>query len=180
MGCYKCGEGEVDTGDRRKKKEGANRARLPSTPLTFSIAKPGHAVLGEIISRSLLFNVDLSKDLFDFIKSDYWSAIPLFGPTSTSLHIRNCNQHTITKVEDSFWKYNGEVGGLKHEERLFYKNNGVLVAQVAPGDWTISLQVNGSGQFCSVAEMIGPVDFDQSLIISRITDGVANSPSNDS
>jgi hypothetical protein len=63
---------------------------------------------------------------------------------------------------------------------LFYKNNGVLVAQVAPGDWTISLQVNGSGQFCSVAEMIGPVDFDQSLIIGRITDGVANSPSNDS
>ena len=27
----------------------------------------------------------------------------------------------------------------------------------------ISLQVNGSGQFCGVAEMIGPVDFDMSV-----------------
>jgi len=27
----------------------------------------------------------------------------------------------------------------------------------------ISLQVNGSGQFCGVAEMIGPVDFDKSV-----------------
>lgn len=28
---------------------------------------------------------------------------------------------------------------------------------------TISLQVNRSGQFCGVAEMIGPVDFDKSV-----------------